>query len=183
MKLLDLGNFLELSDEGVFGIYQFYHEVLHFKLLVQSKNFLVTVDDLQVGMRDECADHVQEYELHNNDKQIDADYWHDSTVFLYLTNTWPLLHQETPQRLEWADTLAELHEITPKLNLEHDNKACETEHEDNREVDKLIFGEFYDIKEHTDFGYIFLDEVHELENNKSCWKALAISITHELCAN
>ena len=134
-------------------------------------------------MRDKCADHVQKYELHNDDKQIDADYRHDGTVFLYLANTLPLLHQESPQRLEWAATFAKLFEITPKLNLEHDDKACETEHEDNREVNELIFGEFYHIEEHTDLSDVFLDEVHELENNESCWEALAISVAHELCAN
>lgn len=76
-----------------------------------------------------------------------------------------------------------MYEVAAELNLEHNNKACETEHEDNCEVDELIFGKFYDIKEHTNFGYIFLDEVHELKYNKGCCKALAISVGQELSAN
>ena len=134
-------------------------------------------------MRDKCTNHVQKYELHDDNEQVDTDKWHYTVVFFDFFNAWPLFQQETPQSLEGPTTSAELYEIAPKLNLEHDNKACETEHEDNGEVDELIFGKFYDVKKHSDLAYIFLDEVQELKYNKGCREALAISVAHEFSAN
>ena len=156
--------------------------MLDLKLLLKSKGPLITIDNALVGVGNKGTDHVQKYELHSDYERVDAYVSHTIVVFNF-AHTGPLFQQKSPECLKRASTLAELDKVASELNLKHDDEACEKEHEDNREVDKLILWEFDHIEEHSDLSEKLLNEVQELEDDKGGRESLAISVSQQLKAD